>query len=363
LLTLIDQLSKDENAKAINELSTKYETEKKQQEIQLLKQDKDLKNKIIEKDKYVKLFISVVAALLLILSAISIYRYKEKKKDNSLLSEKNAAIELQKKEIELQKEQIEQTNVQIVDSINYAHRIQNSVLPSMKLVKENFPNSFVYFKPKDIVSGDFYWLVQTKNHLYFAVADCTGHGVPGAMMSMLGTSFLNQIVLSNKIELPSEILKELHLRVLETLNENMQKKESKDGMDIGLLRIDLKNKELQFAGAGRSLYTMCNGQLQTYKGEKQSIGSINNDDDFSYSLNKISFTEAMQLYLFTDGVPDQFGGTKGKKLMTKNLLEALIKMSHLSIDKQEANFRELFENWKQGFEQTDDVTLVSIHLS
>ena len=345
-----------ENTKAINELSAKYETEKKQKQIQFLTQDKELKENKIAKDRYVKLFIGIVAGLLLLLSIIFIYRFREKKKDNNLLAS-------QKMEIEEQKEELQNKNKEITDSINYAKRIQGSVLPSVNLVKTLFPHSFIYFQPKDIVSGDFYWIAQNNYYIYYAVADCTGHGVPGAMMSMLGNSLLNQIVLNSKINSPDVILKELHFHVVKTLNENMQQRDSKDGMDIALIRIDLKNKLVVYAGAGRPLYIIKNDQLQIFKADKYSIGGIYDTQEVNYILHEIKIDTSTQLYMFTDGVPDQFGGPKGKKFMSKQLQDFIMATASLNVSEQEQQFKAIFESWKSKVEQTDDVTLISIRLS
>ena len=362
---LVDLMAEDaieENTKAINELSAKYETEKKQKEIQLLTQDKQLKENIIQKDKYVKVFVGSIAILLLLLSLIFIFRFKEKKKDNNLLIEKNEAIALQNKEIELQKTYIQQKNTEITDSIMYAKRIQASVLPSNSLLKKLLPNSFLYFKPKDIISGDFYWIAENHHYIYFAVADCTGHGVPGAMMSMLGASLLNQIIINSKVESPNDILKELHFSVVKTLNENMQNHNSKDGMDIALIRIDTKNKKILYAGAGRHLYVIKNNELKIFKPDKYSIGGIFDANTINFTLHEIECNIPTQLYLFSDGVPDQFGGPFGKKLMVKQLQEILISSSNFSINEQEEFFKHKFEQWKLDIEQTDDVTLAAIRL-
>lgn len=355
-IEIMEQLAEEENIRTINELSAKYEAEKKQQQIQFLIQDKELKENKIQKDRYVKLFIGIVAALLLLLSVIFIYRFREKKKDNNLLAS-------QKNEIEEQKEELQHKNKEITDSINYAQRIQGSVLPSEKLAKTLFPESFIYFKPKDIVSGDFYWIAQNNNFIYYAVADCTGHGVPGAMMSMLGNSLLNQIVLNSKIDSPNIILKELHFHVVKTLNENMQQRASKDGMDIALMRIDLKNKKVVYAGAGRPLYVIKNNRLETYKADKYSIGGVYDTQEVNYILHEIKIDAPTQFYMFTDGVPDQFGGPKGKKFMSKQLQEFIHQTASLPVNEQEQRFKYLFESWKSNVEQTDDVTFISIRLS
>ncbi|MBL7920910.1 MAG: tetratricopeptide repeat protein [Bacteroidia bacterium] len=355
-IEIMEQLAEEENIRTINELSAKYEAEKKQQQIQFLIQDKELKENKIQKDRYVKLFIGIVAALLLLLSVIFIYRFREKKKDNNLLAS-------QKNEIEEQKEELQHKNKEITDSINYAQRIQGSVLPSEKLAKTLFPESFIYFKPKDIVSGDFYWIAQNNNFIYYAVADCTGHGVPGAMMSMLGNSLLNQIVLNSKIDSPNIILKELHFHVVKTLNENMQQRASKDGMDIALIRIDLKNKKVVYAGAGRPLYVIKNNRLETYKADKYSIGGVYDTQEVNYILHEIKIDAPTQFYMFTDGVPDQFGGPKGKKFMSKQLQEFIHQTASLPVNEQEQRFKYLFESWKSNVEQTDDVTFISIRLS
>lgn len=362
LVTMIEDLYKQENSIAINELSTQYETKKKQQEIQLLTSEKEVQRQRIGKDRYVKLFIGSLASLLLILSLVFIFRFRKKRKDNLLLLEKNQAIALQKEKIEQQKELLQDKNKEITDSINYAKRIQASVIPSSNLIKRHFPESFIYFQPKDIVSGDFYWLCENNGNIFFAIVDCTGHGVPGAMMAMLGASLLNHIVLNSKIESPAEILKQLHQDVLKTLNENMDLKESKDGMDIALIRLDKLQKKLFYSGAGRNLYLIKNNSLQIYKCDKNSIGDSNSSAQINYQLHSIDITEPVQLYLFSDGVPDQFGGPNGKKLNTKNLLSFLQNSSTHSTSQQETEFKIFFEEWKGNTEQTDDVTLVTIRL-
>jgi len=354
---IMQQIHTEENTKAINELSTKYESEKKEQKIQLLTKDKQIKEEEIEKERYVKMFIAVVASLFLIISIILFFRFKEKKKDNKLL-------QLQKNKIEEQKEQLQEKNQEITDSINYAKRIQGAVLPSTNYFQTILPDSFVYFKPKDIVSGDFYWLKEMDNYIYLALADCTGHGVPGAMMSMLGASSFNEIIQNSVKKSPSEILKELHVRILKTLNENMHEQNSVDGMDVALVRIDKKNKEVIYSGAGRPLYLVKGDEFIEYKSNKFSIGGAYSIQDVICEEQKISYKEkAIQIYLYSDGVTDQFGGEKGKKFMSKQLKSFVVSVSGHDMKNQKKQFEQLLEKWKREYDQIDDMTLISFKLS
>jgi serine phosphatase RsbU (regulator of sigma subunit) len=368
---VMERISASENAKAINELSAQYESEKQQQKIEILTRDTQLKEERISADKKLKFFYGAIALLFLGLSGIFIYRFQEKKKANRLLEEKSTAIALQKQQIETQKQELEQRNKEVTESIQYAQRIQSSVLPSAQLIQQFFPENFIYFKPKDIVSGDFYWFSEKvisagdieKRFLYFAVADCTGHGVPGAMMAMLGSSLLNRIVSDQELLLPGVVLSQLHTQIVKAMNESTQRRDSNDGMDIALLLIDLQDKKLWYAGAGRSLvYKQDGDQLTTIRHNKNSIGDESDSRKINFDTHELSFTKPLQLYLFTDGIADQFGGPRGKKFMAKQLHDTLDQLTALPFTQQFAHFANVFENWKGNNDQTDDVTLAGFYL-
>ncbi|TND10027.1 MAG: protein serine/threonine phosphatase [Bacteroidetes bacterium] len=361
-------VAKEENQKAINELSTRYDNEKQQQQIKLLTLDAEVKEQVIRNDRNIKFIYGAVAIMFLVVSGIFIYRFLEKRKANRLLQEKTEAIARQKNQIETQKEELQVKNREITDSIHYAKRIQHAVIPSDKLVHALLPDSFIYFRPKDIVSGDFYWAMEKmqagRRFIYFAVADCTGHGVPGAMMSMLATSLLNQLVADGPVKMPAGILPELHQAVVKALNEDIGRRALQDGMDMALLLIDPAEKKLHFAGAARPLYIAPEGEsLRCIRGDKFSIGDNSGMSDLRFTSHTIDFSRPVTLYLFSDGVPDQFGGPKGKKFMLKQLVETLEAGLNFPIAEQERRFAAVLETWMQGCEQTDDITLAGIRLA
>ncbi|MCW3070714.1 MAG: hypothetical protein JWO44_604 [Bacteroidetes bacterium] len=266
----------------------------------------------------------------------------------------------QKRVIEQQKVIVEEKNKEVIDSINYARRIQDALLKEGE--GSGMPEHFILFKPKDIVSGDFYWSVEKQGYWYFCVADCTGHGVPGAFMSMLGIAYLNEITSSANILSPSEILDQLREKIVKELKQKGESGESKDGMDISLIRYHAGKQELQWAGANNPLWVYKNGQagLLEIKPDKQPIG---------YTISPVPFrnhTLSVQkgdiLYLFTDGYADQFGGPKGKKFKYKQLQESIISVYEKSLTEQKEFLDRTFERWKGSLEQLDDVAFAGIRV-
>jgi sigma-B regulation protein RsbU (phosphoserine phosphatase) len=262
--------------------------------------------------------------------------------------------------IEEQRHLVEEKNKEITDSINYAKRIQSSLIPSEEDFTSGFQEAFVYFKPKDIVSGDFYWIHKTKEELYFSVADCTGHGVPGGFMTMLGITFLEEIIGEKNISSPAEILDQLRDKLINSMKQTGAVGENKDGMDIVVCKLDVKSGHLIYAAANNSLYTLHNGELREHKGDKQPCG-------FNHSMKKFSQFELHLhkgdvLFAATDGLADQFGGPKGKKFKYKQMEEIFLKAasSDLKIQKEELSSR--FSNWKGNLEQVDDVCVVGMKL-
>lgn len=340
-----DSVFSQESSNQINELSAKYEADKRQNEIELLKKDNDL-NKTIN----LSLFIGI--GLVVVLLSLIFYRYQEKRKANRLLEEKNVAIHIQK-------ELVVEKNKEITDSINYARKIQDAMLPSQKILDEYFRDNFIFYQPKDIISGDFYWALRKDDKLYVAAADCTGHGVPGALMSMIGVTFLRQIINELNVTDTSEILNRLHSLVLNTLNEDISTRNSKDGMDVALLKIDLLNKKAQFSGAVRPLYVSSKKGFEIIKGDRYSIGGIKSMEE-TFSSVEIDLTGGKSFYMFSDGFADQFGQQNGKKFMVKNLQNLLAEVSALPMDEQLKRVSKVFADWKGSTEQTDDVLLVGI---
>jgi len=245
------------------------------------------------------------------------------------------------------------------DSIRYASYIQKALLPSQKEIDRFLPQNFIYYLPKDIVSGDFYWFHQLKNEIAFAAADCTGHGVPGAFMSMLGISVLNQIVLSHKNISAGNILDLLREHIMKSLNQTGASGEMQDGMDIALGIIDVSNNELQFAGAFNPLFHVRKGIITKYEGDRMPIG-IDPIEERPFKTHKINLEPEDMLYVFSDGYSDQFGGNEGKKFKIKEFRNLLCNIAELELPDQKQIIHEKFMSWKGEYHQVDDVLIMGI---
>ena len=293
---------------------------------------------------------------------------RDKERLRRLVSERTAEVVLQKDEAERQKELLFLKNKEITDSINYAQRIQDAMLKPKQNQLINIPDHFILLKPKDIVSGDFYWATKKENYWYIAAVDCTGHGVPGAFMSMLGLALLNEITARDQAISPAEILDALRYKIIKELHQSGGVEDNRDGMDMSLARIQLDNNEVQWAGANNSLYIVqeLDGlkpgekKLIEIKGDKQPIGFHPSSTPFTN--HRFSLKPKTQLYLFTDGFADQFGGPNGKKMMYKKFETALLQYADLGLDEQKKALSDYFEAWKKGEEQVDDVCVIGIIL-
>lgn len=344
---IIDSLSDVERNKQAEEAQAKYETNEKDKEIQLLNKDKDLQNIALEKQTTQRNAF-IIGFVLVLALVIFVYRgYREKKRDNII--------------IESQKTLVEEKNKDITDSINYAKRIQEAILPSMELKNFLFPSSFVLFQPRDIVSGDFFWFAEKKGKKIIAAVDCTGHGVPGAFMSMIGTAFLNEIVNGKDIVKPSKILDNLRERIIVSLKQNGIGGENRDGMDISLLCFDENNSTVEFAGANNPLWIISNGTLREIKGDKQPVGFYEGPLNL-FNQHKIQLNKGDLLFILTDGYADQFGGEKGKKFKYKQLQNFLLEHQNETMPKLEEKLRARFQEWKGNLEQVDDVLLIGIRI-
>lgn len=292
------------------------------------------------------------------LSARTIEQEKEKQK---MLAEQNEVLEVQveerTKEINEQKKVIEEKNKDITDSINYAQRIQRSILPTEQEIKDIFEDSFVLFKPRDIVSGDFYQFKKNGEHKFAILADCTGHGVPGALMSMIGSNLLKQIILERGVKEPNKILSALHNEVRSTLRQGTGI-QSHDGMDAAIVLND--GKKLYIASANRPVYIVKKGELTELKPDKRSIGGSSVGDDVTFNLHELEIEAGMMIYLFSDGYADQFGGEAGKKFKVKNLSQLLLSIHTKPLNTQKEILDTTFDNWKKQLEQVDDVSLIGI---
>lgn len=255
--------------------------------------------------------------------------------------------------------EIDYRNRQITDSINYAYLIQKASLPSKGYLKDILPEHFVYYGPRDIVSGDFYWAKKVEDKTIVIAADCTGHGVPGAFLSMYGIAFLNEIILKDKIKEPDKILNRMRETVIQSLNQG-ELTNMRDGMDMVVLTINSSFSSVDFAGANNPLWILRENEMLITKGDSMPIGMHAVMDNFT--KHTIPLHKNDQLYIFSDGYADQFGGHRNSKLMTKNFRAKLIEFSHLSMAEQKKTLMEFFYNWKDKNEQIDDTLIISIKI-
>jgi serine phosphatase RsbU (regulator of sigma subunit)/hemin uptake protein HemP len=286
-------------------------------------------------------------------------------------------LQQQKEEMEIQKEALQLKNTEITDSILYARRIQRALLPAEEKVSTNLPDHFVLFRPKDIVSGDFYWAKENKpeNLWYVAAADCTGHGVPGAFLTMLGNSFLNEILSSGAPLTPAQVLNPLREKFIHELGQTGRTGENKDGMDVSLIRLNLKTLELQWSGANNPLWIINPNRSHwpekavffgddmegiEIKPDKQPIGYT--DNPLPFTNHSVQLKKGDLIYIFTDGYADQFGGQKGKKFKSRSLKKLLLSIQHLSLNEQKKKLEENFEKWKGDLEQVDDVCIIGVRI-
>lgn len=351
-----DSAMDQEHQDAIHEMELAYETEKKEAEIAKL----ELSNK---QEQYEKEMAEAEAArqsfnnkiylaggiLVLGLLVFALFKWRESKKQQAIIS-------AQKMQVEMQKELIEEKNKDITDSMIYASSIQQAIITSEDTLASMFNDFFVYYKPRDIVSGDFYWAYQAQDgKKLIAVGDCTGHGVPGAMMSMLGTAFLNEIVVEGKERNPGKILDKLR----EHVKSAMGKKGGRDGMDMAFCCIEGNN--LEYAGANLPLYILRQTELIEVKGDKQPVG-FQPSPEKPFETSVITLEKDDRIYLFSDGYADQFGGPKGKKYKYKTFKDKLISVASMNLKEQRRLIDSEFETWKGDLEQLDDVCVIGVSL-
>ncbi|MEA3317177.1 MAG: response regulator [Bacteroidota bacterium] len=301
--------------------------------------------------------------IIIIFSILIFSQFREKKKANLKLSEQNIKIKKQKGEIETQRDIANHQTKKITDSIHYAKRIQDALLPPSYFIKRTLNEHFILFKPRDIVSGDFFWIMNKEDKLIVAAADCTGHGVPGAFLSMLGTSFLNEI--TNKIVdnahiqslQANEILNQLRTYIIDSLHQNTKNNESKDGIDIALCIIDFKSKKMQYAGAHNPLILIRNNELIQIKGDRMPV-SIHRNSDKSFTNHEIEIFSNDVIYIYSDGYADQIGGKKGRKYMSRNFKNLLLEIHDKPMAEQKEILNSTIENWKGDNQQLDDILVM-----
>lgn len=347
---LKDSIFSVERQQKIAHASSKEEIEQRESEINILSEQTEH----YKREKNIILLALAIATLAILGLAYFIYTIR---KINKELNVKNAIIE-QQKLLVINK------NKEVIDSINYAQRIQKATLPTQEELNKLIEKNFVLFKPKDIVSGDFYWIAQQQDLSFIAVADCTGHGVPGGFMAMLGTAILNEIVNEQKIIQPAEILNNLREKIIAALKQTGASGENKDGMDIVLCSYDKQKGVLTYAGANNDLYILRNNyetlddpELIKLKADKMPIGMHINDVK-PYIQQSIRLNEGDCVYLFTDGYLDQFGGVRGKKFKYARFENLLRKLINMPIQEQYDIFLEAHDKWKGILDQVDDVLII-----
>ncbi|MBE9467037.1 MAG: SpoIIE family protein phosphatase [Bacteroidetes bacterium] len=278
---------------------------------------------------------------------------------------KHIDLKKAKKQIELQNTELEKKNCQINDSLNYAKLIQEATLPTKDYIKSILPNAFIFFQPRDVVSGDFYWFEKIDNLIFVAAVDCTGHGVPGAFMSMIGTTLLNEIVVESRTFDTSQILTKLNLGVIHSLN---QKSDSNlirnDGMDITICCINKKNHTVDISCAGQTCYVINDEKLSAIRGDIFFEGDIfPNRPKLKYTRHSIKIKKDTTIYMFSDGYQDQFGGEKSEKYLSKNLKKLLWENHKLEPKKQNEIINNEFNTWKKNHQQIDDVLVIGININ
>jgi tetratricopeptide (TPR) repeat protein len=349
-----DSLLNSIKIKQIAEMQTKYESEKKDKELikkdaELLKQQLEAKQKLRERNTFLIGFIAMALCAGFIFRS---WRLTRKQKN---------IIEQQKKEVEFQKHIVDEKNKDISDSVSYAKRIQSSFLTSETYIKRHLPEYFILYKPRDVVSGDFYWVHQQDDYVYFCVADCTGHGIPGAFMSLIGMSVLNEIIFAKQIKDTNSILDKLRHIVILAVNPEGSNEVAKDGMDLFLGRLNLKTKELQYSAANNSFYIYKKGELMKCKPDKMPVGSYG-EFEKPFTQHKIQLETGDFVYASTDGFLDQFGGEKGKKLMAKRFEEHLLSIVNAPLNEQKTLLEKEFNIWKGKLEQVDDVCVFGLKI-
>jgi serine phosphatase RsbU (regulator of sigma subunit) len=339
------------------EMRTKYDVEKKQKENEILQQKSALDQAKLERNEATRNKQSVIIysilglVLLFVVLLVVMFRSNvQRKKTNVQLTEQNA-------QIVLQKNIIEEKNKDITDSISYAKRIQEAILPPDKIIRQFLNESFVLYRPKDIVSGDFYWMNPRNNKVLFAVVDCTGHGVPGAFVSIVGHNNLNRTVKEYNLVSPAAILDKLNELVEETFESS--EASVADGMDISLCALDLDTHILEWAGANNPLWIISKeGQFTEIKADKQPIGKY--VDRKPFTNHQIPLKKGDTIYIFTDGYADQFGGPSGKKFKYSQLKDILISVKHLPMEKQKQFIHGKLDEWRGELEQVDDVCIIGM---
>lgn len=354
-----------------------------------LEQEAEIKNLQLEDEKNIRNFYTLIIILGSAIFLLVLWGFVQNRKKNKLLSEQKEEIEVTNEELaqrqdeilaqsatlqqafeeiqtkneflEEQKQTIEEKNLKITDSINYAQRIQEAMLPPAGFLAKQIPDSFIFFRPRDVVSGDFYWFAEYQNHLIMAAVDCTGHGVPGAFMSMLGSHALQSLINERGILEPSEILDGMHKEVREALSQDISN--NRDGMDAALVILSPDKKTLRYAGAHNPFLYIQNGEMHRIKATNRAIGGATKTKKTAqFTTHEIAVQDGLSGYLYSDGFQDQFGGEKGRKFMSKKFRNLLFEIHELPMKEQDIKLSRTLADWKGSREQVDDILIIGFKL-
>ena len=390
-ISLKDSCDNEESMRMITEMQTKYESEEKEKENKLLALDNELKKSENEKQRTAIIYMIAGLVVVLIFSVLLFRLLRQKQAANRILARKNIEIAQQKEEILTQRDEIaaqrdlatDQRDViahqqrDIKDSIRYAFQIQSAIFPNDEDMRIILRDYFIFYRPRDIVSGDFYWVNKIGNKIIVVASDCTGHGVPGAFMSMLGVAFLNEIVGKENITNPAQILNRLRENIILAMKQNSENVKQQDGMDAVAITIDRQAGTLDFAGANNPLYIVTGGlslvtgdanqqpatsnqQLIELKGDKMPVSIYARMQPFTN--HTIPIDDGDLIYIFSDGYADQFGGPEGKKFKYKVLKELLLANSQKPMSGQKDELAKAFDEWKGEVQQIDDVLILGIRI-
>lgn len=382
-IEMYDSLVNEEARVEIEKLNSKYRKSNEEKQIEQLYSKKKIEELRLKKNERTKNYIIAGIILISIFSIIIFISSRKKLKTNRKLKIQKEQIEKQKSEIlkqrnnleklyhsltcqkeriEIQRDIIGEKNQNITQGIKYAEMIQKAILPDEKEVRKVFYDSFVLYLPKDIVSGDFYFLEQEDRKVHFAAVDCTGHGVPGAFMSLVGFNSLSQVLNETPNSRPSGIISKLNAKVNSTLHQNHKDHTSKEGMDLAFCTYHKDTMMLEFSGAFNPLYIIRSKHLLEFKGDPYPVGISVRNQNIQYTNHTIQLLPGDAIYIFTDGFVDQFGGTKRKKFLRKRFKNTLLDISHKSMQEQKEKLMEVFNNWRGNFEQIDDILIMGIRV-
>lgn len=364
-IAMQDSIFIKEKTRAIQEMSARYETEKKEQQIELQESQLIVKDAKIKQQRTLRNALAAGLAAVGLIVIVIAYAYRQKQKDNEKIREQNNRILAANEELKELNEITRQQNEEILSSIQYAHRIQAAVLPPESYITELLNENFIIYKPKEIVSGDFYWIRQINNYIIVASADCTGHGVPGAFMSMLGISYLNEIVARREVTQANHVLNELRKEIKHSLRQTGQKEASREGIDMALCVIDTKNNVMQFAGAYSPLYIISNSNgesvFKELKADMMPIG-VHFVNDKSFTNHEIPLQIGDTFYVFTDGFIDQVGGPNNTRFSSRNLKKLLMDIHDQPMYEQKEIMEETLKEWMGKEPQRDDILIIGARI-